>query len=170
MLLRNFCTVAVICFFILGLEKNVYGQDESTNQKIGLSGAIQGQQLDINVPVWLSPKHVLAPSLSFIMVEDMGSDLGLGAVMRFYLNRNKVSSYFAIRGGTFIGLPKKGDITIDLFFGPAFGGEYFFDKHFSIGAEAQLNASVSDNKSMRFNNPGGLNLNTGTSLFATIYF
>jgi hypothetical protein len=58
----------------------------------------------------------------------------------------------------------------DLILGPSFGGEYYFNKNFSVGIELQLNVVLSGEKSMRFSNPDGMNINTATALFATIYF
>lgn len=55
-------------------------------------------------------------------------------------------------------------------FDPGYGAEYFFDDQLSLGIEAQLNFSKSADNSGRFGNPGGLNANTATMLFATIYF
>jgi hypothetical protein len=46
----------------------------------------------------------------------------------------------------------------------------FFDPHFSIGVEAQMNVRSSDNDSSRFGNPGGTNFNTGSAVTANIYF
>ncbi len=50
------------------------------------------------------------------------------------------------------------------------GGEYFFSSSFSVGIEAQLNLTFSDKNSVRFANPGGTNLNTGSVIYASIYF
>jgi len=59
---------------------------------------------------------------------------------------------------------------IDKFAGNGVGAEYFFDKHFSIGVEAQGNVTVSDMNSFRFGNPDGTNFNTATMVTANVYF
>jgi len=51
-----------------------------------------------------------------------------------------------------------------------FGGEYYISEHFSVGIEAQGNLTKSDKNSGRFGNPGGVNINLATMIFATMYF
>jgi len=60
--------------------------------------------------------------------------------------------------------------TLDFMTGVAFGGEYFFNEHFSLGIEAQGNFTISDKSSERFGNPGKTNFNLGTQVSASIYF
>lgn len=50
------------------------------------------------------------------------------------------------------------------------GGEYFLGDKFSVGVEAQLNATHSSKTSSRFGNPGGWNINTASAVLATVYF
>lgn len=54
--------------------------------------------------------------------------------------------------------------------GGAVGAEAFLVPSFSLGVEAQLNATFSDDNSARFGNPGNLNLNTAAAVTATVYF
>lgn len=69
-----------------------------------------------------------------------------------------------------LSLPSVGDGTTDFLVGWDFGEEYLFDQHFSLGADAQLNMTKSDDMSARFANPGKWTVNTATAVFATVYF
>ncbi|MFB0517285.1 MAG: hypothetical protein ACETWG_11880 [Candidatus Neomarinimicrobiota bacterium] len=96
---------------------------------------------------------------------------GLGFGLRFYRRpRQSVYPYLRIGLGV-LGLdPESGDATTDLLVGLAYGGEYFLAKRFSLGIEAQLTFTKSDEESARFGNPGGLNANTATQIYATLYW
>jgi hypothetical protein len=135
-----------------------------------LGASFQGTQLDITMPVWMSGTSQLLPSLMGIYVEDAGFDIGLGLGYKNYFRISKVSPYFSPKVGAFINIPDKGKILVDLYFSLGIGADYFFDPKFSVGIEAQLNGTVSDDHSSRFGNPGGLNLNTAAALTANIYF
>ena len=74
---------------------------------------------------------------------------GIGVFFMFPLGDN-AGGYVGARGGPAINLttdeetdPAGGTVNttgtrIDGFFAPAFGGEYYFSKHFSLGAEIQV--------------------------------
>lgn len=147
-----------------------HAQEAQNNRSWGLGASFQGKQLDINLPFWTSETSQLVPSLMGIFVEDAGFDIGLGIAYKNYFRNSKVSPYFSPKGGAFINNPDKGKTLVDLYFGFGIGADYFFDPKFSIGIEAQLNGTVSDDNSARFGNPGGLNLNTAAALAANIYF
>lgn len=155
---------------ILLLTGTLYSQETQNHRKFGLSASLQTDQMDIAVPIWIGDKTILAPALSILHVEDVGTDLGIGIVPKFYLRMNKVSPYVVLRAGTLFFLPKHSDNTFDWVAGAGFGADYFFDERFSIGVEAQLNMTISDKKSDRFGNPGGMNYNTATAIVASIYF
>jgi hypothetical protein len=66
----------------------------------------------------------------------------------------------------------------DFAIGPAFGGEYFFNKHFSLGAEMQINFNIVGNESTS-TDPGadppdtsdsGFIVGTNTMLTARVFF
>lgn len=171
-------TVKVI--FILGffafLCYSVFPQSNQDHKRtIGLSGSIQGNQFGIMLPVWLSNNLVLAPAFDLKYGESIGTDFSMGLVSKFYFKTEKVSPYFGLRGGTAINIPSPDNEVdtsnkIDLIGGPAFGAEYFLDNHFSFGIELQGNVTKSDEHSYRFGNPDGLNFNTATMIYASIYF
>jgi hypothetical protein len=166
--------------FILGfftfLCYSVFSQSNQDHKRIlGLSGSIQENQFGIMLPVWISNDIVLAPVFDLKYAESIGTDFNLGLVSKFYFKNEKVSPYFGLRVGTAINLPSHDNEVetgnkIDLIGGPAFGAEYFFDEHFSFGIELQGNLTKSDEYSYRFGNPDGLNFNTATMIYASIYF
>jgi len=156
-------------FFLL-IHIQIVKAQEETPRKIGLSALITTSQLDILVPIWVAEKIVLAPALSTQFVQDAGSDIGIGLVPRYYFKTEKLAPYIGGRVGAFFNIPKEGDNSTDLLLGLSFGGEYFFNRNFSLGVEAQGNFTFSGENSSRFGNPGGVNFNTGSAIIANIYF
>ena len=165
---RSLIIIAGLCLLIT-METPLCAQEELSS-RIGLSAVLQDAQLDIQLPIWLGSKVSLSPAIGLVYVGDSGSDIRIGVVPRIYTRKTKLSPFTSLRFGVLLFNPKEGDGATDIFLGIGFGGEYFFDKHFSMGVEAQLNLTISDENSNRFGNPGGNNVNTGSVIFATIYF
>ncbi len=143
--------------------------------RVGLSGTVQSDQFGISVPVWLSENFALAPSIGILYAEKVSTDFAIGLASRFYFSTEGLAPYFALNVGTAIKIPSddnimEEDIMVDFIFGLGYGAEYFISDHFSLGVEAQLNLTKSDENSNRFGNPGGVNINTATMITATIYF
>ena len=157
---------AILCIVF---SMNLKAQDETRTW--GISASIQENQFDILFPIWTGVNNVIAPSIGAIYIEDSGTDLRLGLLDRIYFNATKtLKPFLGLRAGVLFSLPDGGDNAADYIIGLLGGGEYFFSKNFSVGVEAQLNMSISDENSSRFGNPGGTNINTATAIFATIYF
>ncbi len=166
---RNLLLLFIIGLFLLG--GNLYGQEFSRKGKVGLTATIQASQYGVMIPVFIGEKFALAPAVDFKFVQDQGSELSIGVVPRYYFRQGTFSPYLGLRLGAIMYFPSdNGTSTTDLIVGPAFGGEYFFNEHFSVGLEAQANISLSDDHSDRFGNPGNMNLNLATMLSASIYF
>lgn len=162
----DFIFTAILCMVF---SMNLKAQDETRTW--GISASIQQNQFDILFPIWTGGNNVIAPSIGAIYIEDSGTDLRLGLLDRIYFNTTKsLKPFLGLRAGVLFSLPDGGDNATDYIIGLLGGGEYFFSKNFSVGVEAQLNMSISDENSNRFGNPGGTNINTATAIFATIYF
>ena len=165
--------ITLFTFFAILLlisNNNLLAQDSEDKPSIGLSAVFQDSQFDIVLPVWISESVSIAPAVNFKYIKDAGTNYGFGILLKNYLKNTKVSPFVAGRAGILISSPKEGDGTTDTILGIAFGGEYFIDEKFSFGIEAQINMSFSDEKSFRFANPGGTNINTATAIYGTIYF
>ena len=164
-------------FFLLIAFSSTIAQEETNEKTFGISALIQDSQFDIMLPLVISNSAVIAPALGIAYVSDAGTDIGLGIVGRIYLKDDVVRPFLGGRFGLLLFSPKESGSgqgesknTNDYLLGILAGGEYFFNEGFSIGVEAQLNATFSDKNSGRFGNPDGTNLNTGAAVFATIYF
>ena len=165
-------TVIFTLFVFLLASTCLFSQ---TKRKIGLSGSLQSNQLGISVPIWMSEKIVLAPSVGFQFAEKIGTDLSVGLAPRYYLKNEQLAPYFGLKLGAAINMPSSENTIdestkVDLVGGVAFGAEYFIAEHFSLGVEAQGNCTKSAKNSNRFGNPDGFNINTATMVSATIYF
>jgi len=138
--------------------------------KVGVTAEIQTQQMDFLLPIFVNDWVSLAPAVGVVNISDKYTDLSLGLLMRYHLFTETVTPFIGARFGTLLYIPEEGDMISDLILGPSFGGEYYFNENFSVGIELQLNVVLSGEKSMRFSNPDGTNINTATAIFATIYF
>ena len=138
--------------------------------KVGVTAEIQTQQMDFLLPIFVNDWVSLSPAIGVANISDKYTDLSLGLLMRYHLFTETVTPFIGARFGTLLFIPEEGDMISDLILGPSFGGEYYFSENFSVGIELQLNVVVSGEKSMRFSNPNGTNINSATAIFATIYF
>lgn len=154
--------------FCLIISTMIIAQPQSG--KVGVSAEIQTQQMDFLLPVFVNDHISLSPAFGIANISDKYTDISVGLLMRYHLFVEKVTPFIGLRAGTLLFVPDEGDMISDLLLGPSFGGEYFFSENFSIGIELQLNVVMSGEKSMRFSNPNGTNINTATAIFATIYF
>jgi hypothetical protein len=160
----------VFLFILLSFGNYANAQQEIPDSGIGFSASIQNNHFGIQVPIWLNDNFILAPNFGAIFTENRGGEIQLGLIPRIFFKKQTVSPYLGFLVGTVIGLPENRDNTFDFVFGLSFGLEYFINKHFSLSIEGQINGTKSDNNSLRYNNPGSLNLNTATGFAATIYF
>lgn len=144
-------------------------QDEVPKSGYGFSASVQNNHFGVQVPIWLSESFTLAPNFGAAFTENRGGELQIGLVPKIYFKKQTVSPYLSFLIGTIIGMPEHIDNTYDFVFGISFGLEYFINKQFSLAIEGQINGTQSDDNSLRFNNPGSLNINTATGFSATIY-
>lgn len=163
--------ISFISIFLCAACLNAQDKESITGQGFGLSASLRGaDEMEIMVPIFLSEKFSLAPSLGYNSVEGGASDLSLGVTGHLYINRARVAPFLSARFGLLIASPKEGDSVTDVVFGLGGGGEYFISRYFSVGVEAQVNISKSSEDSNRFNNPGGTTFSTASAIFATVYF
>jgi len=162
----NIILVAIVCILY-----TLSTSAQENKRTWGISAAIQETQLDILFPIWTGTNNIIAPAIGAIYIGDSGTDLRLGLLDRIFFNANEtIKPFLGLRAGALISMPDEEDTVTDYVLGILGGGEYFFSDNFSVGVEAQLNMSISDENSGRFGNPGGTNVNTATVIFASIYF
>lgn len=167
----NYFILATLVLFGQG----IFAQDDDNKKSFGLSASIQDNQLGIMVPFWISKNVSIAPAFGISTAEKVGIDLSIGIIPKFYFKTTKLAPYVSVKFGAIINWPSEENDTdieqkIDKLAGIGIGAEYFFDKHFSIGVEAQGNVTVSDMNSFRFGNPDGTDFNTATMVTANVYF
>ena len=175
-LIQYYIILILSVSFLFGTE-STFAQEKENSNSFGISALVQDSQFDILFPIYTSKLVVVAPAIGFLYASGAGSDISFGLVGRFYLNNKVVRSFLGGRAGAIFFSPASSDnggadpeSTTDFLVGFLAGGEYFLNESFSFGVEAQLNASISDENSSRFGNPGGTNINTGAAVFATVYF
>ena len=137
---------------------------------VGLSVAVQSTDTAIRVPIWLSQTWVLTPGVAFAHATDLGTDIGAGLAIRRNLQVGRSAPYVGAAASVLSYSPDGGDGTLDFIVGFVVGGESFLNEDFSLGVEAQLNATISDENSLRFGNPDSSTFNTASSLYAAFYF
>ncbi|MFO7445471.1 MAG: hypothetical protein R6W90_03855 [Ignavibacteriaceae bacterium] len=97
-------------------------------------------------------------------------DLHLSLSPKMYLNQSTVLTITGAKAVFLLYSPSEGESVTDYLLGLVGGGGYFFNPQFSIGVEAQLNFSISNENSIRFGNPDKTNINTAAAIYASIYF
>lgn len=164
-----FSATTVIILMLLNPGIN-YAQ-ELTHSSFGITAAVNATQGDLLFPMWTDNYNLVAPSIGLVNIEKSYTDLSLGLAYHHYFRyKENFAPFISGRVGLLLYLPASGTETSDYFAGLGGGGEYFFSSNFSIGVEAQLNFVFSGENSLRFGNPGGTNINTGTVIFASVYF
>lgn len=129
------------------------------------------QHVNIALPHTATPHNdLLNLAVEHKVISQELSYLGVGLVFRNYLRMRKVTPYLGARFVALISMPSRSDSITDFFFGLPYGGEFFLVPQFGIGVEAQANLVKSDEKSSRFGNPGGINVNTAAAFVANVYF
>ncbi len=167
---KSFAPIVALILFFFSYANNNFAQ-ELSHGSWGFSAVVNSSQADILIPIFLDDYNSLAPSVGVIHASDINTDISVGLVYHHYFFYSKnFSPIIGLRGGAIFGSPNGGTSTTDFIWGGLAGGEYFFSSNFSIGIEVQLNLTISDNNSSRFGNPGGANFNTGSIIYASIYF
>lgn len=150
----------VSLFFVTA---TVTAQSRPAEGTLGLSASIQSSQTNLQLPIWLTDSITLAPIFGLNHQEDTFTSINIGVAPRFYQNLGSdFASYIGARGIFQRTSPEVGDDETNLLLGATGGGEYFWDEHFSMGVEGQLNLFLNDG--------GSNNLSTGAAIVGTYYF
>jgi len=113
---------------------------------------------------------VIAPIFGIVSFTEVATDLHLGLTEKIYFNDESTRPYLGFVQLIYLLFPDEGETINDWVLGISMGGEHFFNNDFSVGISGQLNVAIASEESIRFGNPGNVNLNTAASLYATIYF
>lgn len=164
-----------LCLGLMMTYAPLFSQTENAPGSIGISASVQGDQFSFLVPIWLDEHFSLAPAVEIRSATAIGTEYGIGIVPRYYFDREKVAPFIGARAGAILYQPAKVNginptSTTDILVGGTFGADYFFDRHIALGLELQANFTISDENSLRFNNPGKTNFNTASAVFLSIYF
>lgn len=136
---------------------------ETINRSVGLGAYMQFGHIDLIIPVWVSPKLAIVPVVGATNTENVGTDIGVGLVIRIYQKIARVSPYFGVRGHAEVMMPSGGGgSTTDVEGGVLFGGEFFLNNQFSFGIEAHAAVLIPDT--------GNRVITTATMFLANIYF
>ena len=156
----NFLT---LFFAITLLSTTAFAQERPTQSTFGLTASIQGNQTNLQVPIWLNDNVTIAPIFGINHQQDNFTSINLGVTPRFYQDMGSdFATYLGARGILQRTSPEVGPEDSDFLLGATGGGEYFLNGRFSLGVEAQLNFLVNDNGSDR--------LSTGAAVMGTYYF
>jgi hypothetical protein len=170
----NKITLTVAMVLLVGFANSLRCQEEAKKRTVGISASLQNNVYGINIPIWLSQKFVLAPTLGVNYAGNVGTDYTIGIMPKIYLKEaNKLASFIDIKLAGIFNSPQSSfdkNSKTDLVVGIGFGGEYFFNDNFSVGAEFQGNLTSSDSNSNRFGNPGNVNFNLATAVTVNVYF
>jgi|GEM_PF-1501539 len=154
---------------------------ETRAGRVGLSVAIQNDQLEILVPVWASERFVVRPALGVVDTSDIVSHVSASLMLRYNIQLGKAVPYVGARGAV-IALSANDESLVDYAFGPVVGGEYFLGDRFSLSVEGHVNITlVHDSEVRYYYGPGEVDfyeitiagptiVNTAALAMATFYF
>ena len=77
----------IICIL---LTSTLFAQSSIKKNSFGISALVQDSQFDILLPYVFEGSVSLAPAIGFSYASEIGSDISLGFVSRFYLNDNSI--------------------------------------------------------------------------------
>ncbi len=170
--MKSFSLKLLFVLFIISLSSTtmLIAQEESSYRTVGLSASLQGSQIDLLLPIFISKKVSFAPAFGITSIQDGGTEMRVGMATRIFFNKEELAPYLGGKFGIISFSPTDGSNLTDFVVGLSGGGEYYFSQSFSVGIEGQLNLGISDEHSTRFGTYGGKALTTGTAIYATVYF
>ncbi|MEL7834447.1 hypothetical protein [Fodinibius sp. Rm-B-1B1-1] len=152
-----------LCFAIFLISSTAFAQNRPTQSTFGLTASIQGNQTNLQVPIWLNDNVTIAPVFGINHQQNNFTSINLGVAPRFYQDvGSDFATYLGARGIIQRTSPEVGAEDSDFLLGATGGGEYFLGEHFSLGVEVQLNFLINDNGNDRFG--------TGAAVMGTYYF
>lgn len=161
--MKNVTKLFSICFAIFLITTTVFAQNKPADSNFGLTASLQGNQTNLQVPIWLNDNVTIAPVFGVNYQQDNFTSINLGVAPRFYQDMGSdFATYLGARGVLQRTSPEIGPEDSDFLLGATGGGEYFLGNHFSLGVEAQLNFLINDN--------GGDRLSTAAAVMGTYYF
>ncbi len=161
--MKNVAKLLSLGFALMLITTTAFAQNQPTDSNFGLTASLQGNQTNLQIPIWLNDNITIAPVFGINHQQDSFTSINLGVAPRFYQDMgSNFATYLGARGILQRTSPEVGPEDTDFLLGATGGGEYFLGNHFSIGVEAQLNFLINDN--------GGDRLSTGAALMGTYYF
>lgn len=155
--------LTLFSFFVFFFAIEGYSQNRPEKGTVGLSASFQSNQTNLMLPIWTSEDVVIAPVFGIVHESDSFTTINLGVKPRFYRSLgNNFASYLGFQGLLQYTSPEVGDEITNFLVGANGGGEYFFNTHFSVGVEGQLNFIIRDGNDNR--------LATGAAVVGTYYF
>ncbi|MFA7326752.1 MAG: hypothetical protein WC121_08825 [Candidatus Kapaibacterium sp.] len=163
--MKKLILLTMLLPFLLLAEEKVEKPD------MGFTVVVQQSTFDLQIPMWLSDRFILAPAIGTRYQDNLGTEIDFGLGARIFTNDKSARPYFGLKAGLiYTSFEANTPSLMDIIVGPSYGVEYFFNSNISLGIEGQLNFVFFDENSLRFSNPSGLNINTAAVLFASIYF
>lgn len=161
--MKSVTKLFTLCFTLLLISSASFAQDRPTDSSFGLTASLQGNQTNLQIPIWLNDNVTIAPVFGINHQQDNFTSINLGVAPRFYQDMGSdFATYLGARGILQRTSPEVGPEDTDFLLGATGGGEYFLSGRFSLGAEAQLNFLLNDG--------GNNSFSTGAAIMGTYYF
>lgn len=159
----------IIVIFTLTIAGSAVQAQEFKRRHTGITGSIQGSQKTLMLTSWLSNKVTFMPTLGVFSLSDVGTELLVGAGLRFNQGTDRSISYYGIRFGVITYWADKVDGYTNYQAGPIAGGEYYFSERFALGLEVQIVITKYDNKYLSTLS-NHTTISTATAILASYYF
>lgn len=139
-------------------------QEREIKRTWGVSTYLQTAPVNIVIPIWLTPRFVLAPLLTVNYLENSATTIGGGVALRIYPVMQRVAPYWGVRAQAINTNPSGPGSGATAYAGSLyFGGEFFLNPKFSLGVEPGLNITLPPNS-------GPIAVTTATVMVATVHF
>ncbi|MEQ9090567.1 MAG: outer membrane beta-barrel protein [Balneola sp.] len=155
-------TKLLLLFAFTTFTTNIFAQTTPEEGSLGIRSTI-GAQTAIEVPYQLNENLSVAPTVTFIGVENTSTTFGLGILPRYYISsKNSLSTYAMGNLGFNNTSFNAGGSTTFFVLGVGYGAEYFMSDNFSLSADAGLTANLGGDITNL--------LTTGARVSASVYF
>ncbi len=157
-------SIVTILFLLTALS--VFAQ-----KNVGVTGFLDRESTQINVSVRPNQTAELIGMFALNSSEDQYSETTFGLALRRYIRSGKIEPFAGAHFKTILLNIDHGGDAADFVVGVNGGAQYAIMENLYVGFQMEFNMNISDDNSLRFNNPGKNTYNTSVSpLYITIYW
>lgn len=137
--MRSSAVVMLSCLAIVLASSCASAQDREF-PAVGFSASFSSGNSILSFPIWLTRSVTLAPGVSFFHQDYWGQEYSAELALRYNLREYPAVPYIGIQGQLNVYNPKERDAEVGYGGDVHGGGEYFLNRHFSLGVQFRINS------------------------------